>query len=175
MRLYVFCFNLILGLDIVGAEDNALLFHSVEERAIEVAHSVLGEDIRQVRGYKSNLLKKQRQEAAAAAALAAQANGQTTQAPSGGKKKKKCKGKGCKPAPTLAPPVDSRGKGSKKTSSIIEANENGKIWIGKAAENHDITQIRGRLEEMTDQAKKWITNNIGKFGQKELFKGNEIY
>jgi hypothetical protein len=110
MRLYVFCFNLILGLDIVGAEDNALLFHSAEERAIEVAHSVLGEDIRQVRGYKSNLLKKQRQEAAAAAALAAQANGQTTQAPSGGKKKKKCKGKGCKPAQTLAQPFDSRGK-----------------------------------------------------------------
>ena len=53
-----------------------------------------------IKGYKPNLLKKQRQEAAAAAAALAAQNGQTTQAPTG-KKKKKCKGKGCKPAPTL--------------------------------------------------------------------------
>lgn len=148
--LYLFLFNLILGLEVI--DDDSLLFESAEQHAERVAHQVAErltvQGIRQTRGYKSNLLKKQRQEAAKAAAKAAAA------------------------VTTTASP---KGKTSKKDPpSIMRANEEGKLWISKAAENADVNSIRTRLEGMVKQANQWIMNNIGRHGEKDQFKARRL-
>lgn len=144
--LYLFLFNLILGLEII--EDDSLLFESAEQHAERVAKQVAErlsvQSMRQTRGYKSNLLKKQRQEAAKAAAEAA--------------------------AATTSPP-----KGKKKDPpAIMRANEEGKLWISKAAENADVNSIRSRLEAMVKHANQWIMNNIGRHGEKDQFKARRL-
>jgi len=151
--LYLFLFNLILGLEVI--EDDSLLFESAEQHAERVAHQVAErltvQGIRQTRGYKSNLLKKQRQEAAKAAAEAA--------------------AKAAAAATTASP----KGKNSKKDPpSIMRANEEGKLWISKAAENADVNSIRARLEGMVKQANQWIMNNIARHGEKDQFKARRL-
>ncbi|CBY42348.1 unnamed protein product, partial [Oikopleura dioica] len=64
---------------------------------------------------------------------------------------------------------------SKTTSlEIKEENENGKVKIARTAAEDEVKEIEIRIEDIVQEAKEWVFNNIGRNSQRDQLKAKRI-